>query len=57
MNTLGETVNQMPYLLATAVDVMDARAQAVQEQATVEQEIVVAAATGRNDFDRLANAF
>ena len=35
---------------------MDARAQAVQENARIEEMMIVAAATGRNDFGGLANA-
>ncbi len=55
---MGEAVKQIPYLpIATAVYIMDVRAQVVQAHASIEDAIIVAAATGSSDFVGLANAF
>jgi hypothetical protein len=51
---LGEPVNVIPYLPTAAVDVMDARAQAVQDNARIAEVQTTTFATGSSDFDRLA---
>ena len=54
-NHVREPVQHIPYLPATAVDVMDARAQVIQNSAKAAEAVQApVAATGKNDFDQLA---
>ncbi len=53
-NHTKEPVQQIPYLPVSAADVMDARAQAIQNHAKVAEVQATVAATGSGDFDRLA---
>ncbi len=53
---MGETGKQIPYSPVTAGGAMDARAQAVHENAKIAKVQTAAAATGSNDFCGLAGA-
>ncbi len=55
-NHVGETVSKIPYVPVAAVDVRDARVQAVQDSMRIEEVMIVASAIGGSDFERLATA-